>query len=217
MLSLREHGRFDLRLLLAIRCADTANGFQRTFGQPRTLVKTIRFLRDWWQTRSAPAIRSRARKVPPKQLETLESRVLLYAASGNAWPNKDLITISFMPDGTNLGGATSNLQSNFNTKFGSAAAWQNQVLKAAQYWAQQTNINFAVVSDNGVAAGSGSYQQGDPNFGDIRIGGFNFGNSNLAQAYLPPPINNYSIAGDIQINTGATFPDAAQSHAIVPQ
>ncbi len=138
-------------------------------------------------------------------VERLEDRVLLYAASGNAWPNKDLITISFMPDGTNLGGGTSNLQSTFNTKFGAAATWQNQVLKAAQYWAQQTNINFAVVSDNGAAAGSGTTQQGDPNFGDIRIGGFNFGNSNIAQAYLPPPVNNYSIAGDIQINTSVTF------------
>ena len=141
----------------------------------------------------------------PVMVERLEDRVLLYATSGNAWPNKDLITISFMPDGTNLGGATSNLVSTFNTKFGTAATWQNQFLKAAQYWAQQTNINFAVVTDNGAVSGSGANQQGDPNFGDIRIGGFNFGNSNLAQAYLPPPINNYSIAGDIQINTGAVF------------
>jgi hypothetical protein len=110
-----------------------------------------------------------------------------------------------MPDGTNLGGATSNLVSTFNAKFGSAATWQNQILKAAQTWAQQTNLNFAVVSDNGAAAGSGSYQQGDPGFGDIRIGGYNFGTSTLAQAYLPPPINNYSIAGDFQFNTGTTY------------
>lgn len=161
-----------------------------------------------WLKRFQQVTPKRIQKVQRRatvSVERLEDRVLLYAASGNAWPNKDLITISFMPDGTNLGGGTSNLQSTFNTKFGSAATWQNQVLKASQYWAQQTNINFAVVSDNGAAAGSGSNQQGDPNFGDIRIGGFNFGNSTLAQAYLPPPVNNYSIAGDIQINTGAVF------------
>ncbi len=137
--------------------------------------------------------------------ETLEQRVLLYATSGNAWPNSELVTISFMPDGTDLGGVASNLQSTLTTRFGSAAAWQNQILKAAQFWAQQTNINFSVVSDNGDAAGSGNFQQGDPGFGDIRIGGFNFGSPALAQAYLPPPINNYSIAGDIQFNTGVTF------------
>lgn len=135
----------------------------------------------------------------------LESRVLLYATSGNAWPNSELITISFVPDGTDLGGLASDLQSTFNTKFGSPAAWQNQILKAAQFWAQQTNVNFAVVSDNGLPAGEGENQQGDSGFGDIRIGGFNFGTSALAQAYLPPPINNYSIAGDIQFNTGVTF------------
>jgi hypothetical protein len=161
-----------------------------------------------WLKRFQQVMPKRLQKVQRRTtstVERLEDRVLLYAASGNAWPNKELITISFMPDGTNLGGATSNLQSAFNTKFGAAATWQNQILKAAQYWAQQTNINFAVVTDNGAASGSGTNQQGDSSFGDIRIGGFNFGNSTLAQAYLPPPVNNYAIAGDIQINTGATF------------
>ncbi len=151
---------------------------------------------------------SQATRRPPVMIggvERLEDRILLFAVSGNAWPNKELITISFVPDDTNLGGGTSNLFRTFNTKFGTAATWQNQILKAAQYWAQQTNINFAVVSDSGAAAGSGTNQQGDPNFGDIRIGGFNFGNSTIAQAYLPPPVNNYSIAGDIQINTSVTF------------
>jgi hypothetical protein len=41
--------------------------------------------------------------------------------------------------------------------------------------------------------------------GDIRIGGYNFGNSTLAVAYLPPPADNYSIAGDIAFNTGQAF------------
>src|SRR5207302_7221730 len=36
----------------------------------------------------------------------------------------------------------------------------------------------------------------------IRIGGFNFGTSDLAGADYPQPINNYSIAGDIAFNTG---------------
>ena len=137
--------------------------------------------------------------------EGLEPRLLLYAVSGNAWPAPALVTISFMPDGTSINGQSSNLFSTFNTKFGTVATWQNQILKAAQQWAQQTNINFAVVSDNGTATGSGSNQQGDPGFGDIRIGGYNFGTSTLAQAYLPPPVNNYSIAGDMQFNTGTTF------------
>jgi hypothetical protein len=140
------------------------------------------------------------------RLEELESRIVPYALSGDAWPNPQLITLSFVPDGTNLGGATSNLFSVFNAKFGSASVWQNQILKAAQAWAQQTNINFTVVSDSGADEGSGNYQEGNPRFGDIRVSGFNFpGSSALGMANMPPPDNNYSIAGDIFFNTGQTF------------
>ncbi|HEX5273407.1 MAG TPA: matrixin family metalloprotease [Gemmataceae bacterium] len=139
-------------------------------------------------------------------LEPLESRAVPYAASGNLWPSPQLVTLSFVPDGTNLGGQYSNLFSTFNSAFGSASAWENAILKAAQTWAQQANINFTVVSDSGADSGSGSYQQGDPTFGDIRIGGFDFGNSSvLAMGFLPPPVNNYSIAGDIAFNTAQVF------------
>ena len=139
------------------------------------------------------------------RLEGLETRVVPYNASGNLWPSSQLVTISFMPDGTNLGGVNSNLFSTFNAKFGSASTWENVILKAAQQWAQQTNLNFAVVPDSGAPAGSGNYQQGDATMGDIRIGGYNFGTSTLAAAYLPPSVNNYSIAGDISFNTGQVF------------
>jgi hypothetical protein len=151
-----------------------------------------------------------SRRVRP-QVELLESRLTPYALSGNAWPSPQLITISFVPDGTVLGSngsgpITSNLHAAWDAHFGSAATWENLVLKAAQTWAQQTNINFAVVPDDGAAIGTGNYQQGDPGMGDIRIGGYNFGPGGaLAQADLPPPANNYSIAGDIQFDTGVGF------------
>jgi hypothetical protein len=128
-----------------------------------------------------------------------------YSTTGNLWPHAALVTISFEPDGTNLGGVSSNLFSTFNPRFGSASTWQNVILRAAQLWAQQTNLNFTVVTDSGAPSGSGSYQQGDATFGDIRIGGYNFGSSNLAMAYFPPPGNNYSLAGDFAFNTGKTF------------
>ena len=122
------------------------------------------------------------------------------------WPNPQLITISFMPDGTNLGGGvTSNLFSTFNSKSSLAGNWENVILQAAQTWAQQTNINFAVVPDNGAPEGSGADEQGDPGFGDIRIGGYNFGSSTLALTYQPPSANNFSIAGDMTFNTGQSF------------
>src|SRR3954468_21341568 len=116
--------------------------------------------------------RSRLSRRSALRLEQLESR-LTPAATGNAWPNAQVVTISFVPDGTILsygsGGAIqSNLFAKFNTKFGSAAAWQNAVLKGAQVWAAQTNVNFTVVGDDGSDFGDGSYQQGDPAKGDIR-------------------------------------------------
>ncbi|HXG12034.1 MAG TPA: matrixin family metalloprotease [Gemmataceae bacterium] len=146
---------------------------------------------------------------PPRrarlQIEALESRLVPYALSGNQWPHPELITISFVPDGTNINGYASNLFATFNAKFGSASAWQNAILKAAQVWAQQANINFAVVADSGADSGAGDYQQGDPTFGDIRIGGYNYGCPTLAMAYMPPPVNNYSIAGDFTFNTGQVW------------
>jgi hypothetical protein len=143
-------------------------------------------------------------------LEMLEDRVVPYTTTGNIWPHPQLISISFMPDGTPMSAAVgsnikSNLFSTFNAKFGSTAAWQNQILKAAQVWAQQTNINFTVVSDSGASSGSGNYEQGDPTFGDIRIGGYAYTNSSLATCFQPPQANNYSLAGDISFNTSATF------------
>jgi hypothetical protein len=167
------------------------------------------WLRRFRKTPSGRTGRPAAHRVRPT-LELLESRLVPYNLSGDAWPHPQLITLSFMPDGTILGSngqgyITSNLFSAWNAHFGSVSAWQNQILRAAQTWAQQTDINFAVVPDNGAAEGSGNYQQGDPGMGDIRIGGYNFGNSTLGEAFMPPPANNYSAAGDIAFNTGQGF------------
>jgi hypothetical protein len=155
-----------------------------------------------WERKPRP-VRRRNKCCPA--LEGLESRVVLYSASGNVWPSPQLITISFMPDGTNLGGGeTSNLQSTFNGK-SSLGNWENVILQAAQTWAQETNINFTVVPDDGAAAGSGADEEGNPGFGDIRIGGYNFGSSTLALTYQPPSANNFSIAGNMTFNTGQSF------------
>jgi hypothetical protein len=135
-----------------------------------------------------------------------------YSATGNAWPNPQLVTLSFVPDGTVVASdsyghpITSNLFATFNAHPGwTTATWQDQIIKAAQAWAQQTNLNFQVVADSGADSGAGSYQQGDPQFGDIRVGGYAMTGSNLAYAYLPPPVNNFSVAGDFNFNTSYGF------------
>lgn len=156
---------------------------------------------SWFRPRSASPVRRR----PPPAFDALEDRVVPYAVTGNSWVTPDLVTLSFQPDGTNLGGVVSNLFAKFNARFGSSIAWQNQILRAAQQWALQTNLNFTLVADNGSESGSGLYMEGDPGFGDIRVGGYAFGRSSLAMAYLPPPATNYSLAGDIAFNTSQTF------------
>jgi len=145
-------------------------------------------------------------------VEALESRLVPYTTTGNAWAHPQLITISFVPDGTVMAqGASglirSNLFSTFNALFkNNTAAWENVILKAAQSWAAQTNINFALLGDSGAREGSGNYQQGDPTMGDIRIGGYCFNGYNwLASTFYPPSVNNYSVAGDVAFNTSYHF------------
>jgi hypothetical protein len=143
-------------------------------------------------------------------VDQLEERKLMYATSGNFWPEPSHVTISFMPDGTTLGtGLTSNLQSDMNGITGlSGGVWETEILRAAQQWAILAHINLAVVPDDGLGWGDGNYQQGDPAHGDIRIGGYDassYGATWLAEAMQPPPVNNFDLAGDILFNTGVTW------------
>ena len=63
------------------------------------------------------------------------------------------------------------------------------------------NVNFTQVADNGSPLGVAGDQQGDPRFGDIRIGGYAMSSSILAFTYLPPPANGGTDAGDVFFNT----------------
>ncbi len=140
-------------------------------------------------------------------VEVLESRIVPFALTGTAWPHPNYVTLSFVPDGTVIPGGASNLFASMNSRFGSPGAWEPQILLAAQDWAMQSNLNLFVVPDDGASMGSGAYQQGDPNMGDIRIGAYPSGTNNapLAYTYLPPPGNTSSIAGDVTFNTSYTW------------
>jgi hypothetical protein len=136
-------------------------------------------------------------------VEALEGRLLLYAATGGAWPHPVLVTYSFVPDGTNIANYGSNLFQAFNAKW-STATWEGVFQEAAAIWEQVANVNLVQVSDDGVPSGSGLYEQGDPGIGDIRIGGLPssvMGTGTLGYTLLPPPINGSSAAGDIIMNT----------------
>jgi len=108
-----------------------------------------------------------------------------------------------MPDGTNLGGVSSNLVSTLNQDLG--PNWVQSLQDAFAQWENSANVNVVQVSDNGAPFNSGNYQQNSPSFGDIRIGGFVQDSSVLAFTMLPPPNNGGSDAGDIFFNTAQAW------------
>jgi predicted Zn-dependent protease len=165
-------------------------------------------MRFFWKSAGGGPTRAPDQRARPF-LEQLESRLVPYALTGGAWPDPQLITLSFMPDGTLItSGSNGNSYSNMYAAFGktmSVATWENAIISAAQTWAQYANINFTVVSDDGAAQGTGNYQQGDPGMGDIRFGAYSYSAAYLGEGFMPPPLNNYSIAGDIDFNSAKTW------------
>ena len=154
--------------------------------------------------RSESRTNTRRRQLLPR-MEGLESRELLSATpvNGGQWTYGSRITYSFVPDGTSIGGVSSNMFSTLNSSVGSN--WQASIQKAAALWEAVANINLAQVSDNGMAFGASGNQQGDSNVGDIRFSMIPQSGSTIAFAMLPPPINGGTDAGDIVFNSNVTF------------
>ncbi len=151
--------------------------------------------------RRSKAVRPAARFV----LEVLEDRILLYATNGGKWTYPEHITMSFVPDGTQVVvGTGSNLFKTLNA-IAPTATWEAAFEKDAAMWATYANINLSVVSDNGTAMGTTGDQQGDPVFGDIRIGMMPLTGGVLAYTFLPPPLNGDAAAGDIIFNSNINW------------
>ena len=149
----------------------------------------------------------RHRQLRPS-LEGLESRELLTATplNGGQWVYSSRVTFSIVPDGTSIGGISSDLNAKLTASMGST--WLASIQKAATLWEAVANVNLAQVSDNGANFGAAGNQQGDSRFGDIRFSMIPQGGSTLAFAMLPPPINGGSNAGDIVLNSNVTFGSA---------
>src|SRR4051812_11473234 len=128
-------------------------------------------------------------------VEGLEDRILLYATTGGHWQHPALVTYSFAPDGTSIGGISSALYSDMASNGISQATWQQQFQKAAAVWEAVANVNLDEVADDGSAYGVAGNQQGDSRFGDIRIGGSPLTGGVLATAFLPPAFNGGTLAG----------------------
>jgi hypothetical protein len=100
-------------------------------------------------------------------LERLEDRTLP-ATWGMAWPNPQRVTVSFVPDGTQVFDSQSSLFQTLNSQ-ASTSVWESTILQALDTWAVNSNINLALVQDSGQPIGTPGAIQGDTRFGDIRI------------------------------------------------
>ena len=140
-----------------------------------------------------------------------EDRMQLYSTTGGKWTHPVRITYSIVPDGTSIGGTPSNLQRTLS----SLPDWQEQIETAAAIWEAVANINLVQVPDDGAAIGCSGDQQGDPRFGDIRIGGMNQSLSQLGFAFLPPAYNGGTNAGDIFFNTAQSWQTNGTSYDLL--
>lgn len=146
-------------------------------------------------------------------LEGLEERLLLatagydYALSGYRWANPSQLTYSVAPDGVYWSHGENNLNRTLNPKLG-YGTWQRQLALALATWQSVANVNIAQVPDSALSFGTPGKSQGDPRFGDIRVGGYNYSagrdTTTLAQTYFPPPQGS-TEAGDLEINTNMNF------------
>lgn len=132
------------------------------------------------------------------QVERLETR---YAPATfyNPWPDARTLTLSFAADNTRIGPQLNRLHQLLDAT-SSTNVWQTAILRAFQTWAVHANINIGVVPDGGQVFGSTGAVQGDPRFGDIRVGAYPFSESVLALEQ-PFDVTSGTWSGDLLFNS----------------
>src|SRR5271165_4798300 len=145
--------------------------------------------------------------------DRLEERTLMsvtpgydYVLTGESWPNPSHITYSIAPDGVFWDHGTNVLNSTFNAKFGNSRIWEAQIARALATWESVADINIVPVADGPYDENTLGLAQGDPRFGDIRIGGYPYvdNTTTLSLTYFPPPQGS-TAAGDVEINTAMPY------------
>ncbi len=134
-------------------------------------------------------------------LERLEDRHTPTAVL-TPWPDPGHLTLSFAPDGTNVGGYSSGLSRLFNNT--PTAAWQTEILRAFQTWAVNGNVNIGLVADGGQDLGSTGALQGDPRFGDVRVASRPM-SSTVVSTAAPFAWEGTTWAGDVLFNSRYHF------------
>jgi hypothetical protein len=131
-------------------------------------------------------------------IEHLEHR-LVPTTYGIPWLDPEHLTVSFAPDGTAIAGHVSSLFQTLDS-YQLTAAWQREILQALQTWAVNANIDLSVQGDSGDPFGAAGKLQGDPRFGDIRVGAQAMAASELAITVPFDPFLSGTLGGKILLN-----------------
>ncbi len=137
------------------------------------------------------------------ELEKLEER-WTPAQFGIPWADPTRLTLSFVPDGTQIQTESSQLQSSLDAQM-PRNTWRDAVIKAFQAWSEVANVNVGLVTDSGHPLGTVGATQGDARFGDIRIAGLPLSDDTVAVSIPPSHAATGTFAGDLVINTRQSF------------
>jgi hypothetical protein len=143
------------------------------------------------------------------RLEVLEDRTAP-AVYGIPWSDPRHLTLSFVPDGTPIAGHTSNLFGVLDAQM-PTSSWEGEILQAVQAWAVNANISVGVVPDGGQPFGTSGLTQGDPRFGDIRIGAQPMDPNVLSVSIPHDPYLSGTWSGDVLLNSNVDFTSPASN------
>lgn len=137
------------------------------------------------------------------RFEQMESRRLL-SATRLVWNDTSQLTLSFVPDGTDVGGQPSEMFARFN-QVARQRDWQEAILRGFQTWLEATPLDVGVVADGGQPLGTPGPRTQDVRFGDIRLAARPMSGEALALAVSHSSIVSGTWAGDIVFNSNADF------------
>ncbi len=129
------------------------------------------------------------------------------------WLAPERLTISFAPDGTSISGYGSQLFTAFRDWMTPNQVEAN-ILKAFQQWARVASINAGYLADGGQQFGVNALTQGDPRFGDIRVGAIPMHDDVFAVSVAKHPSLSGSWGGEIIFNTNKSYPNVNEFYAV---
>jgi hypothetical protein len=142
-------------------------------------------------------------RIAPLHLQRLEDRIAP-ATYGIPWRDPEHLTVSFAPDGTQIAGHESSLFQTLDA-YQAPADWQREILQALQTWAVNANIDLSVQTDDAEPFGTAGDLQGDPRFGDIRIGAQAMSSNVLAVTVPFDPLLSGTWGGKVFLNSQVQF------------